>query len=74
MEVLSRADVVLALCDGLDSGTLFEVGFAVKAGISVVAFHQNKAPEALKMLEGSGCFVTGDFTTAVYHAQWKALR
>ena len=30
---IEDADVMLALCDGLDAGTLFEIGYAVKKGL-----------------------------------------
>lgn len=64
---------VLAIVDGEDAGTLFEVGYARDRGIPVVALAENPRPESLTMLEGSGCRVTRDFTTAVYHAVWAAL-
>lgn len=74
LDGIMDADVVLALCDGLDSGTLFEVGYAVKAGKSVVAFGEQTSDESMKMLVGSGCKVFRDFTTAIYHTHWEALK
>ena len=71
---IERADVLFALCDGLDPGTLFEVGYAVKLGIPVVAFGENTTEESMKMLRGTGCKIFSDFTTAIYHAKWEALR
>lgn len=70
---IEEADVLLALCDGLDPGTLFEVGYAVKKGMPVVAFSENTTDEAMKMLYGTECKVFRDFTSALYHAQWEAL-
>jgi nucleoside 2-deoxyribosyltransferase len=70
---IEESNVLFALCDGLDSGTLFEVGYAVKHGIKVVAFSEQTSDESMKMLRGSGCEVFRDFTSAVYHAQWAAL-
>jgi nucleoside 2-deoxyribosyltransferase len=64
---------VLAIIDGEDAGTLFEVGYARDRGIPVVALAESPRPETLTMLEGSGCRITRDFTTAVYHAVWAAL-
>ena len=66
--------MVLALCDGLDAGTLFEVGYAVKKGLPVVAFSEQTSDEAMKMLYGTGCKVFRDFTSAIYNAQWEALK
>jgi len=73
LDGLRESQVVLALCDGLDSGTLFEVGYAVNENIPVVAFAEQTSDESMKMLEGTGCLHFRDFTTAIYHAQWKAL-
>ena len=70
---LKSCHVVLSLCDGLDSGTLFEVGYAVREGIPVVSFAEHTTNEAMKMLKGSGCKLFSDFTTAIYHTQWLAL-
>jgi hypothetical protein len=70
LEALDRCDVVFAIVDGLDSGTLFEVGYARAKGTPVVAFVQNETPENLKMLEGSGCIISADFSTAVYTINW----
>lgn len=70
---IEDSDVMLALCDGLDAGTLFEIGYAVKKGLPVVAFGEQTSDEAMKMLYGTKCNVFRDFTSAIYHAQWKAL-
>ncbi len=74
IRAIENADVLLALCDGLDPGTLFEVGYAVKKGIPVVAFAEQTTDEAMKMLLGTGCTVCRDFTSSIYHAKWKALQ
>ena len=70
LEALDRCDVVFAIVDGLDSGTLFEVGYARAKGKPVVAFVQNETPANLKMLEGSECIISSDFSTAVYTINW----
>jgi nucleoside 2-deoxyribosyltransferase len=71
---LEKCDAVLAVVDGEDAGTLFEIGYARKLGIPVVALAENLRPESLTMLEGSGCEVIADFTTAIYRAIWAAHR
>lgn len=70
---IEDANVMFALCDGLDAGTLFEVGYAVKKGLPVVAFGEQTSDEAMKMLYGTNCKVFRDFTSAIYHAQWDAI-
>lgn len=71
---LLESNVVLAVVDGLDSGTLFEVGYAVAHKKKVVAYVQNESRKALQMLEGTGCDIEQDFTTAVYKACWYAAQ
>src|SRR5262249_55468674 len=77
-EVIVRADLqglrkcskVLALLDGADPGTLFEVGYARALDIPVVALAERFEGENLTMIAGSGCDVVRDFATAVYRVLW----
>lgn len=72
LEGLENCSVVFAVLDGLDSGTLFEIGYAVKLGLPVICFVQNESDESLKMLVGSQCQIEQDLTTAIYKALWTA--
>ena len=74
IEGLNASDVVLAVVDGLDSGTLFEIGYAVSKGKKVVAYVQNETKKALQMLEGTHCDIETDFTTAVYKSLWYVVQ
>lgn len=67
---LDQSSVVFAIIDGLDSGTLFEVGYAKAKNKKVVVFVQNEGEESLKMLEGTDCIIEKDFTTAIYKTYW----
>jgi len=67
---LDECQVVLAILNGSDAGTIFEVGYAVAKGIPVVALAQNMRPEDLKMPTGSGCTIVGDLASAIYQAMW----
>jgi len=71
LEGLKSCDLVYAILNGLDPGTIFEVGYAVKAGIPVVALAQNIPAEDLKMFEGTQCEIVTDFVTSIYRAVWK---
>ena len=71
LEGLERCDAMLAILNGGDAGTIFEIGYAVSRDIPVVALAQNVRPEDLKMSEGSGCVIADDFVTAIYHAVWS---
>ena len=70
---LEKSTAVLAILDGCDPGTLFEIGYAVKHNIPVTALSQNPKKTDQTMLLGSdNCFITDDFSTAVYHSAWRA--
>lgn len=68
---LEECDRVFAILDGLDAGTLFEVGYARKMGIPVYGYGETIEPENSKMITGSGCHLIPDFATAIYFAGWK---
>jgi hypothetical protein len=70
---LNGSAVVLALIDGLDAGTIFEVGYARAKGIPVVALAQDVKPEDVKMLCGTDCIICDDMTTAVYRTAWVSM-
>lgn len=72
IENLKNCACVFAIVDGLDSGTLFEVGYAVAMGKKVVAYVENETEGALKMLAGTGCDIEKDLTTAMYKTCWYA--
>lgn len=72
IDKLKECSCVFAIVDGLDSGTLFEIGYAVAIGKKVVAYVENETEGALKMLEGTGCDIESDFTTAIYKTCWYA--
>lgn len=73
IEALDKSDVVFAVVDGLDSGTLFEVGYARAMNKPVVAFVQNESQNNLKMLEGTHCEIVDDFASAIYQVTWTAM-
>ena len=68
---LDDCDRMLALLDGADPGTLFEVGYARAKGCAVIAVSETLSPEQLKMVVGSGCRHTDDFATAIYLTAWE---
>lgn len=73
LELLDQSELVLAIGDGMDSGTVFEVGYAKAQGKPVVFYAENEVGEDLKMFEGSGCYMVRHFPTAIYRTVWVAL-
>lgn len=67
---LSCCDRMLALGDGADTGTIFEVGYARARDMPVVFFATTLPEESLKMVVGSDCIVVDDFCTAIYRTGW----
>lgn len=73
LQGLRDADFVFAIVDGLDAGTLVEIGYALARDMPVVAYCENESEEDLKMLAGSGCILCTDYVSAVYRALWTAI-
>ncbi|MBQ1500344.1 MAG: nucleoside 2-deoxyribosyltransferase [Sphingomonas sp.] len=67
---LDECQAVLAILNGTDAGTVFEVGYAVARGTPVVALAQNMRPEDVKMPAGTGCRIVDDLVSSIYHAIW----
>jgi len=63
-------DLMLAIVDGKDVGTVFEVGYAHRDGKPVVVYVENEQPEDCKMMVGTGCFMRDDFVSAIYQTVW----
>jgi hypothetical protein len=67
---IDDSEVLIAIVDGLDSGTIFEIGYAIAKKKKVIVFVQNEGEESLKMLDGSGCSIERDLSTAIYKTYW----
>jgi len=70
LAAIERADVVLGLVDNCDPGTYFELGYARKIGKPVVAYTNQVDQHRDIMLEGGGCKLCNDLSTAVFKAMW----
>lgn len=70
---LEQSGIVLALLDGLDAGTVFEVGYACAKNIPVVAIAEFVDAHSLTMVIGSGCEITNDLTTGIYTTCWHLM-
>jgi hypothetical protein len=74
IDALERSRAVLAIIDGVDTGTIFEAGYARAHAKPVVALAQSTPEEPLKMIAGTGCDVVSDFVSAIYRVAWAAWR
>lgn len=67
---LEKCSTVLALLDGEDTGTLFEVGHAIAQKKNVIAFTNFNDSWRFKMLRGSEIKIYDNLSTAIYQAIW----
>jgi len=67
---LQNSSAVLALLDGWDAGTLYEVGWAHRHGMPVVGYLNSPSNESTKLLVGSGAEIHNDLSSALYRAVW----
>lgn len=74
LEHIQKADLVMAITDGLDAGTIYEIGYARALGKPVVVYSERHRGESLKMMKGSGCSICADYTTALYSTLWDAVK
>jgi hypothetical protein len=72
LEGLRNSNAVLALLDGWDPGTLYEVGWAHRHQLPVVGFVNSPGNEGTKMLVGTGAEIHEDLSSALYRSVWAA--
>lgn len=70
---IENCDIVFAVLSGLDTGTIFEVGYATKIPKPVYCLAEGVAESDLTMILGSGATVENDVATAVYKTLWATL-
>ncbi len=73
LDGLRLCDSVLALLDGADPGTVFEVGWAVRDGTPVVGYATALDAEVSKMMSGTEVELHRDLSTACYRAAWAGM-
>ena len=70
---LNECDVMLALLDHGDPGTIFEVGWAARQGMPIIGYGQVIDGEGAKMLAGTSVEIHRDLSTACYRAAWAGM-
>ena len=73
LDGIHRSDIVFAVGDGLDSGTIYEIGYARARDIPVIMYCENESSEDQKMMQGSGCILCTDYVSAIYKTLWTAI-
>jgi len=68
------ADILYAVLNEYDPGTIFEIGYAISKNIPVIIFLENQTPINMTMFEGSGCIIENDFSSSIYKVIWEASK
>jgi hypothetical protein len=70
IRAIQDCDAVFAIGDSLDSGTIFEVGYARAINKPVIFYSENETEGNKKMMDGSGCILCDDYVTSIYKTLW----
>lgn len=73
LEGIRECDVVFAIGDGLDPGTIYETGYAKALNKPVIFYAENETIENMKMMSGSSCIISTDYVSAIYRTAWEAI-
>ena len=68
---LEESDVIFGVLDGLDSGTLVELGYSMSKEKKIIGYHKTLNEGPLLMLKGSKIRYYKDLTTALYQTIWS---
>lgn len=70
---LENSDIVFTILDGLDSGTLIELGYALSLEKRIIAYNRTVSDGSILMLKTANISHFEDITTALYYVIWELL-
>lgn len=73
INAIHESDLIFAVGDGFDPGTIFEIGYARAIGKPVIIYSENQPEGDVKMMVGTDCRYCLDYVTAIYKVLWKAV-
>jgi len=73
LQGLDKSSIIFAIVDGMDSGTIFEVGYAKAKAKNVIIYSEQEYGKSIQMMEGTHCEIVNSFTEAVYKVGWYAF-
>ncbi len=71
LEGIKNSDIIFAVFDNLDSGTLIESGFSIAMDKKIIGYHRTCNQSDLLMLKPGKIGLFNNLTTAIYHTIWN---
>jgi len=71
LEGIDNSDIIFSVLDGLDSGTLIELGYAMSKGKKIIGYHRTINSDSLLMLKTADIEFFDNLTTALYQVIWN---
>lgn len=71
LEGIKNSDIIFALFDNLDSGTLIESGYSLAIDKKIIGYHRTCNDNDLLMLKPADIKLFKNLTTAMYHTIWN---
>lgn len=68
---LDDSDIIFSVLDGLDSGTLIELGYAMSKNKKIIGYHRTINIDSLLMLKLAQIKYYNELTTALYQTIWS---
>lgn len=73
LEGLRSCNTILALINDNDTGAIFEIGYGNAKQKKAVLYAERNTSRDLTMLDGTGCLIFPDYSSAVYNAVWESF-
>jgi len=71
LEELNKSEIVFGVLDGLDAGTLIELGVSMAKDKKMIGYHRTCTVGSLFMLTPSNIKIHETLTTSIYHTIWS---
>ena len=73
LEGLKTSNAIFAVLDGMDPGTLFEVGYGAAIKKPIVIYVSNRKNNNLTMFKANNTHIHDDLASAIYEAVWLGI-
>lgn len=71
LDGINQSDIIFSVVDGLDSGTLIELGYGMAKNKKIISYHRTTNDGALMMLKPSNVKIFDSLTSAIYNTIWS---